>query len=120
MAGVQRRLNLGMVISSCCSAWASRTRVAQAAGGPPAGDCFLGICDPGAWLQDAVGRILTSVLGGLISGLGSIPGAIAAFPDDTDFLLRTPEALSYRNDQVQQFASATRVLGNGLLAVITL
>ena len=96
------------------------TPIAQAAGGPSGGDCFLGICDPSAWLQDAVGRILTNVLGGLISGLGSIPGAIAAFPDDTDFLLRTPEALSYRNDQVQQFASATRVLGNGLLAVVTL
>src|SRR6202022_88334 len=94
--------------------------MAQATGGPSAGDCFLGICDPGAWLQDAVGRILTNVLGGLISGLGSIPGAIAAFPNDTNFLLRTPEALSYRNDQVQQFTSATRVLANGLLAVVTL
>jgi hypothetical protein len=71
-------------------------------------------------LQDAVGRILTNVLGGLITGLGSIPGAIAAFPDDTDFLLRTPEALSYRNDEVQQFAKATRGLANGLLVVITL
>jgi len=66
------------------------------------------------------GGRLTNVLGGLIGGLGSIPGAIAAFPDDTDFLLRTPEALSYRNDQVQQFASATRVLANGLLVVVTL
>ena len=56
----------------------------------------------------------------MIGGIGSIPGAIAAFPDDTDFLLRTPEALSYRNDQVQQFVAATRVLANGLLAVVML
>src|SRR5207302_6205405 len=44
---------------------ASPTPIAQPAGGPSGGDCFLGICDPGAWLQDAVGRILTNVLGGL-------------------------------------------------------
>src|SRR5436305_14077954 len=94
--------------------------IAQSTGGPTGGDCFLGICDPATWLQEAVGRILANVLGGLIGGLGSIPGAIAAFPNDTDFLLRTPEALSYRNDQVQQFVSATRVLANGLLAVVTL
>jgi hypothetical protein len=43
---------------------ASPTPIAQAAGGPSGGDCFRGICDPGAWLQDAVGRILTNVLGG--------------------------------------------------------
>jgi hypothetical protein len=99
---------------------AQPTPIAQSASGPTGGDCFLGICDPATWLQDAVGRILTNVLGGLIGGLGSIPGAIAAFPDDTDFLLRTPEALSYRNDQVRQFVSATRVLANSLLAVVTL
>src|SRR5262245_46314492 len=93
---------------------------AQTTGGASCGDCFLGICDPATWLQDAVGRILTNVLGGLITGMGSIPGAIAAFPNDTDFLLHTPEALSYRNDQVQQFVTATRLLANGLLAVVTL
>src|SRR5438128_7588303 len=86
---------------------AQSTPIAQSAGAPTGGDCFLGICDPATWLQDAVGRILTNVLGGLIGGIGGIPGAIAAFPDDTDFLLRTPEALSYRNDQVQQFVTAT-------------
>ena len=99
---------------------AQPTTIAQSTGAPTPGDCFLGICDPAAWLQDAVGRILTNVLGGLIGGIGSIPGAIAAFPNDTDFLLRTPEALSYRNDQVQQFVAATRVLANGLLAVVVL
>jgi hypothetical protein len=81
---------------------------------------LLGICDPGTWLQDAVARIVTNVLGGLISGLGSVPGAVASFPNDTDFLLRTPEALSYRNDLVQQSATATRMLANGLLVVVIL
>ena len=99
---------------------AQPTPIAQSTGARTGGDCFLGICDPATWLQDAVGRILTNVLGGLIGGIGSIPGAIAAFPNDTDFLLRTPEALSYRNDQVQQFVVATRVLANGLLAVVVL
>jgi len=49
-----------------------------------------------------------------------IPGATAAFSTDTGFLPRTPEALSYRNDEVQQFAIATRVLGNSLPVVVTL
>src|ERR1043165_7699264 len=91
---------------------AQPTPIGQSTGAPTGGDCFLGICDPATWLQDAVGRILTNVLGGLIGGIGSIPGAIAAFPNDTDFLLRTPEALSYRDEQVQQFVAATRVLAN--------
>jgi hypothetical protein len=60
-------------------------------GSPNAGDCFLGICDPGAWLQDTVGRIVSGLLGGLIDG---ITGAITVFPNDTDFIRRTPEALS--------------------------
>jgi hypothetical protein len=81
------------------------------------GECFLGICDPGAWLRDVVGQIVAGFLGGLISGIG---GAIAAFPNDVDFLLRTPEKLSYQNDTVQQFAAASRALANGLLAVVAL
>jgi hypothetical protein len=81
------------------------------------GDCFLGICDPGAWLRNVVGQIVAGFLGGLISGIG---GAIASFPNDVDFLLRTPEKLSYENDTVQQFADASRTLSNGLLAVVML
>src|SRR3954469_11165758 len=61
------------------------------------GDCFLGICEPGAWLRDVVGQIVAGFLGGLISGIG---GAISAFPNDTNFLLRTPERLSYQNETV--------------------
>jgi len=85
--------------------------------GGQAGGCFLGICDPGVWLQDTVARITSGFLGGLIEGIG---GAITAFPDDTNFILHTPAALSYRNDQVQQFQSAARTAANGLLAVVTL
>ncbi len=81
------------------------------------GDCFLGICDPSAWLRDVVGQIVASFLSGLITGIG---GAIAALPNDTDFVLRTPEKLSYRNDLVQQFAGASQTLANGLLAVVML
>jgi hypothetical protein len=62
-------------------------------------------------------HIVAGFLGGLISGIG---GAITSFPNDIDFLLRTPEALSYRNDTVMQFATASQMLANGLLAVITL
>ena len=81
------------------------------------GVCFLGICDPGAWLRDVVGQIVAGFLGGLISGIG---GAITAFPNDVDFLLRTPEKLSYDNNTIQQFAGASRALANGLLAVVAL
>ena len=68
-------------------------------------------------MRDVVSHIVAGFLGGLISGIG---GAITSFPNDIDFLLRTPEALSYRNDTVMQFATASQTLANGLLAVITL
>jgi hypothetical protein len=112
-------LALILVAMAAPAVQAAQPAPPQPANGVGGGDCFLGICDPSTWLQDAVGRILTNTLGGLITGLGGIPGAVASLPDDTDFLLRTPAGLSYQNDQVQQFAAATRVLGNGLLAVIT-
>lgn len=91
--------------------------LAQSGPGTGGGDCFLGICDPGAWLRDVVGQIVAGFLGGLISGIG---GAISSFPNDVDFLLRTPEKLSYDNDTIQQFARASRALANGLLAVVAL
>ena len=93
---------------------------ALAQSGPGTGtgrDCFLGICDPGAWLRDVFGQIVAGFLGGLISGIG---GAISSFPNDVDFLLRTPERLSYQNDTIQQFAAASRALANALLAVVAL
>jgi hypothetical protein len=90
---------------------------AQTAGNSGSGDCFLGICDPGAWLRDLVPQIVASFLGGLISGIG---GAITQFPNDVNFLTRTPERLSYDNDLVKLFISATQALANGLLVVVTL
>jgi Conjugal transfer protein TrbL len=91
--------------------------VAQSAGSGQGGGCLFGICDAGTWLQDIVGRITSGFLGGLIEGIG---GAVTAFPDDTNFIIHTPAALSYRNDQVQQFQSASRLVANGLLAVVAL
>jgi Conjugal transfer protein TrbL len=90
---------------------------AQSTGGGGGAGCFFGICDPGVWLQDTVNRITSNFLGGLIEGVG---GAVTAFPDDTNFILHTPAALSYRNDQVQQFQSGARLVANGLLVVVTL
>jgi hypothetical protein len=105
------RLTAAMVLTLCLSTLAAAPVFAQSAGGGGAtGDCFLGICDPGAWLQQTVGRIVSGFLGGLIEG---ISGAITAFPNDTNFVLRTPEALSYRNDQVQQFQTASRLVRRG-------
>jgi hypothetical protein len=81
------------------------------------GDCFLGICDPGAWLSDEVNRIVAGFLSGLIGGIGS---AFTALPNDVDFVLRTPEKLSYQNATIQQFAGATRTLANGVLGVVVM
>ena len=58
-----------------------------------------------------------SFLGGLISGIG---GAISQFPNDVNFITRTPERLSYDNDLIKVFIGATQTLANGLLAVVTL
>jgi hypothetical protein len=91
--------------------------LAQTANNSGSGDCFLGICDPGAWLRDLVPQIVASFLGGLISGIG---GAISQFPDDVNFLTRTPERLTYDNDLVKLFIGATQALANGLLVVVTL
>jgi hypothetical protein len=92
--------------------------LAQSAPGTAGGvGCFVGICDPGAWLRDVVGQIVAGFLGGLIGGLGD---AITAFPNDVDFVLRTPENLSFDNETVKQLAAASRALANALLAVVAL
>ena len=39
---------------------AQPTPIAQSTGAQTGGDCFLGICDPGVWLQDAVNRLYSS------------------------------------------------------------
>ncbi len=69
---------------------------AQSSGG--GGDCFLGICDPEAWLRDVVTHIVAGFLAGLISGIG---GAITTFPNDVDFLLRTPEGVAPQGTVVE-------------------
>jgi hypothetical protein len=99
--------------------------LAQGAPGP-AGDagaggngCFLGvICEnPATWLQQTVTSILTDFLSGLANDFGE---AIVGFINQVNFLTRTPENLSYNNDLVKQFATATQVLADGLLAVVVL
>ena len=46
--------------------------------------------------------------------------ALKGFLNDVNFVTRTPEALSYNNGLVLQFASAAQVLANGLLIVVVL
>ena len=112
------RVPMCMAIALFVFAFGVTSVAAQSAGSSVQGaGCFLGICDPGVWLQDTVNRITSNFLGGLIEGVG---GAITAFPDDTNFILHTPAALSYRNDQVQQFQSGARLVANALLVVVTL
>src|SRR6266851_1237869 len=99
--------------------------LAQPAPTPAAGDggdgagCFLGvICqNPATWLQQTITSILTDVLSGLARDFGD---AIVGFIDNVNFLTRTPENLSYNNDLVTHFATATQVLADGLLAVVVL
>ncbi|MDQ6672964.1 MAG: hypothetical protein M3069_19865 [Chloroflexota bacterium] len=81
--------------------------------------CFLGvICqNPATWLQQTITSILTDFLGGLANDFS---GAIVAFINQVNFLTRTPENLSYNNDLVKQYATATQVLADGLLAVVVL
>ena len=86
-------------------------------GASAGGGCFLGICDPGSWLRDLIPNIIGDFLSGLITGLGNL---VNSFFNDVNFITRTPEALTYRNTLVQQFAAASQVLANGLLAVVTL
>src|SRR6266542_3464493 len=93
------------------------TAFAQSANRQSSGDCFLRICHPAAWLRDLVPQIVASFLGGLISGIG---GAVAQFPNEVNFLTRTPERLSYDNDLVKVFIHTTQTLANGVLVVVTL
>ncbi|HEX9371737.1 MAG TPA: conjugal transfer protein TrbL family protein, partial [Roseiflexaceae bacterium] len=80
---------------------------------------FLGvICEnPATWLQQTITNILTDFLSGLARDFGD---AIIGFINDVNFLTRTPENLSYNNDLVKHYATATQVLADGLLAVVVL
>ena len=86
-------------------------------GGAPGGGCFLGICDPGAWLRDLVPSIVADFLSGLITGLSNLTNS---FFNDVNFITRTPETLTYRNELVRQFVGASQLLADGLLAVVTM
>jgi len=95
--------------------------LAQTPGGGGGPGCVLGpLCglgDLGTWLQQTVQHILTDFLQGLATDVGD---AVVGFLNDINFLTRTPENLSYNNDLVKQFATATQVLADGLLAVVVL
>ena len=96
--------------------------LAQAAGDGDGGSgCVLGpLCglgDASTWLQQTVEHILANLLSGLVDTFG---GAIVTFTDSVNFLTHTPDNLSYNNDLVKQFATATQVLADGLLSVVVL
>jgi hypothetical protein len=88
-------------------------------GGGGEGDCVLGpLCglgDVGTWLQQTIQHIVSDFLSGLAQDAGN---AIVGFINDVNFLTHTPGNLSYNDDLVKQFATATQVLANGLLAVV--
>jgi hypothetical protein len=95
--------------------------LAQTTDGGDGSGCVLGpLCglgDPGTWLQQTIEAIVRYFLSGLATDLGD---AIVGFINDVNFLTRTPENLSYNDTVVQEFAAATRLLANGLLAVVVL
>src|SRR5712692_10965073 len=93
--------------------------LAQSSGDSSGSGCVLGpLCGLGdlrAWLQQTTQHIVSDFLSGLAQDVGT---AIVGFINDVNFLTRTPENLSYNDDLVKQFAIATQVLANGLLAVV--
>jgi hypothetical protein len=95
--------------------------LAQTIDGSGGNGCVLGpLCglgDLGTWLQQTVQHIVSDLLSGLAKDFGN---AIIGFINDVNFLTRTPENLSYNDDLVKQFVSATQVLADGLLAVVVL
>jgi len=78
---------------------------------------LCGLRDLRTWLQDTITQIVTDFVTGIGKGFAD---AIVSFIDNVNFLTRTPENLSYDNDLVKQYATATQVLANGLLAVVVL
>ncbi|MBV9354305.1 MAG: hypothetical protein JO023_02140, partial [Chloroflexi bacterium] len=79
------------------------------------GGCFLGICDPGTWLQGVVNTIVGNFLKDLTSGVTS---AVASFFASLNFITRTPPELSYQQDYVLKYEGAMRAVSFGLLAVV--
>src|SRR5579859_1797535 len=121
-----RALILMLIVISVAAALASPPPALAQASPTPAPDsgaggtaCFLGvICqNPATWLQQTITSILTDFLSGLANDFGA---AVVGFINQVNFLTRTPENLSYNNDLVKQFATATQVLADGMLAVVVL
>src|SRR5712692_1214038 len=94
---------------------------AQSSNGGGGSSCVLGpLCglgDLGHWLQQTITNILTDFLTGLATNFGD---AIVGFINQVNFLTHTPENLSYNDDLVKQFVTATQVLADVLLAVVAL
>jgi Conjugal transfer protein TrbL len=110
--------SLLLVFANPLAAFAQSTPApTDASGSSDGGGCFLGvICqNPATWLQQTITSILTDFLSGVADDFGE---AIVGFLNQVNFLTRTPENLSYSNDLVKQYASATQILANGLLAVV--
>ncbi len=95
--------------------------LAQTTVGGGGNGCVLGpLCglgDLGTWMQQTIQHIISDSLSSLASDFGN---AIVGFINDVNFLTHTPENLSYNDDLVKQFATATQVLADGLLAVVVL
>src|SRR5712692_6591843 len=78
---------------------------------------LCGLGNLGYWLQQTITNILTDFLTGLAANFGD---AIVGFINQVNFLTHTPENLSYNDDLVKQFVTATQILADGLLAVVVL
>jgi hypothetical protein len=85
--------------------------LAQEAGEGGGSGCVLGpLCglgDIGTWLQQTIQHIVSDFLSNLVRDFGE---AVVTFINDVNFLTRTPENLSYNQDLVKQFSTATQVL----------
>jgi hypothetical protein len=83
------------------------------------GMCLFGVCgDLGQWLQEQVQTILATIVrDGITRPFGDF---LVGILNSVNFITRTPEDLTFRNAQVQQFANATRVLANFLLVVVAM
>src|SRR5215472_16043335 len=83
------------------------------------GMCLFGVCgDLGQWLQEQVQNILATIVrDGVARPLSDFLGSIF---NTVNFITRTPEDLTFRNAQVQQFTNIARTVANVLLAVVAM
>jgi hypothetical protein len=122
---VHTHARLASVLTLCAPivalAMTASPALAQSAGDTGGTNCDLGpLCalgDIGTWLQQTIQHIVSDFLSTLVRDFGK---AIVTFINDVNFLTRTPENLSYNQELVKQFSTATQVLADGLLAVVVL